>query len=128
MAETSQPQKGNLAERAFRKKYSALCDALAQPHVATRLANKLYSGEIITAETRDAIQTATPPTQQSYLLLQAVEKSIKIDYRRLRKFIRILRKQPVLEPISNQLRQCYSKLYKFINCNNRHVTVCIPLI
>ena len=113
MAETSQPQKGNLAERAFRKKYSALCDALAQAHVATRLAMKLYSGAIITAETRDAIQTATPPAQQAYLLLQAVETSIKIDYRRLRKFIRILRKQPVLEPISNQLRQCYSKLYKF---------------
>ena len=111
MAEGNQPQKRNLAEAAFRKNYAALYDALAQPLVATGLAVKLYSAVIITAETRDAIQTfGIPPAQQASWLLQAVEASIKTDYKRLRKFTRLLKKQPVLEPIAKQLRQCYSKL------------------
>ena len=111
MAERNQPQKRNLAEAAFRKNYAALYDALAQPLVITGLAVKLYSAVIITSETRDAILTSgIPPAQQASLLLQAVEASIKSDYKRLRKFIRVLRKQPVLEPIAKQLRLYYSKL------------------
>ena len=110
MAEGNQPRERNLAAEAFRKNYSALHDALAQPGVAGVLATKLYSGAIITSETRDAVQMSSfTPTQQANCLLQAVESSIKIDHTRLRKFTRVLKKQPVLKPIARQLRQCYSK-------------------
>ena len=110
MAQGNQPQKRNLAAEAFRRNYSALHEALAQPDVAGGLATKLYSGAIITVETKDAVQMPSfTSKQQANLLLQAVEASIKIDHTRLRKFTRELRKQPVLEPIAKQLRQCYRK-------------------
>ena len=110
MAQGNQQQKRNLASEAFRKNYDALNDALAQPDVASGLAIKLYSGAIITVETRDGVQmTGIPPIKQASLLLQAVESSIKIDHTRLRKFTRVLKKKPVLEPIARQLHQCYSK-------------------
>ena len=110
MAEGNQPQKSNLAAEAFMRHYAALHDALAQPGMASRLATKLYDGAIITPETRDAVQTTgITPVQQASRLLQAVETSIRIDYRRLRIFTRLLKKQPVLSPIAKQLRQCYRK-------------------
>ena len=110
MAEGIQPQKSNLAAEAFRRNYSALHDALALPDVASRLVTKLYGGAIITPETRDAVQTTgITPAHQASRLLQAVESSIRIDYRKLRSFVRVLRKQPVLSPIAKQLRQCYRK-------------------
>ena len=110
IAEGKQPQKRNFAAEAFRRNSTALHDALAQPDVASRLATKLYNGAIITVETRDAVQMPSfTPTQQANWLLQAVESSIKIDHTRLRKFTRVLRKQPVLKPIAKQLRQCYRK-------------------
>ena len=106
MAQGNQPQKRNLAAEAFRRNYSALHDALAQPDVAGGLATKL-SGAV---EIRDAVQMPSfTSTQQANLLLRAVESSIKIDHTRLRKFTRVLRKEPVLEPIAKQLRQCYRK-------------------
>ena len=109
MAEGIQPQKGNLAAAALWTNFTALYDALAQPRVATGLAVKLYNGAIITSETRDAIQTPDiSPTQRASLLIQAVESSIKIDHGKLRKFTRVLKKQPLLEPVAKQLRQCYS--------------------
>ena len=110
MAEGNQPQKSNLAAEAFMRHYAALHDALALPDVASMLAIKLYGGAIITPETRDAIQTTgITSAQQASWLLQAVESSIKIDHRRLRKFTRLMRKQSVLSPIATKLRQCYSK-------------------
>ena len=110
MAEGNQPQKRNLAAQAFMESYSALHDALAQPDLASRFATKLYSGAIITPETRDAVQTTSiTPAQQASWLLQAVESSIRIDYTRFRKFTRILKKQSVLKPIAKQLRQRYRK-------------------
>ena len=112
-----QPQKRNLAAEAFRRHYAALHSAIAQPDVAGGLATKLYSGAIITLETRDAVQMPSfTPTQQANLLLQAVESSIKIDHTRLRKFTRLLKKQPVLKPIAKQLRQCYSKFLNVPQC------------
>ena len=112
MAQGNQLQKRNLASEAFRKKYDALSDALAQPDVASWLAIKLYTGAIITVETRDAIQMTAgiTPAKQASLLLQAVESSIKIDHTRLRKFTRLMKKKPVLEPIARQLHQRYSKI------------------
>ena len=110
MAQGNQPQKRNLAAEAFKRSYTTLHDALAQPGVAGGLATKLYCGAIIALETRDAVQTPFfTPTQQANWLLQAVECSIKIDHTRLRKLTRVLRKQPVLVPIAKQLRQCYRK-------------------
>ena len=110
MAQENQPLKENLAAEAFRRNYAALQDALAPPGVASGLAAKLYSGAIITLGTRDAVlMPSFTPTQQANWLLQAVESSIKIDHSRLRKFTRVLRKQPVLVPIAKQLRQCYRK-------------------
>ena len=114
MVRRNQLQKKNLAAEAFRRHYTDLHDALAQPHMANELARKLYNGSIITSETREAIQF-TPgitPRLQADLLLRAVESSITIDHTRLRKFTRVLKKVPVLEPIAKQLRQSYSK---FIN-------------
>ena len=110
MAQGNRPPKKNLAAEAFRRNYTALHDALAQPDVASGLATKLYGGAIITLETRDAVQMPSfTPMHQTNLLLRAVESSIKIDHTRLRKFTRVLRKQPVLKPIAKQLRQCYRK-------------------
>ena len=110
MAQGNQPLKKNLAAEAFRRHYAALHDAIAQPDVASGLAAKLYSGAIIAVETRDAVlMPSFTPTQKADSLLQAVDSSIKIDHTRLRKFTRVLKKQPVLEPIAKQLRQCYRK-------------------
>ena len=115
MVQRNQLQKKNLAAEAFRRHYyTDLHDALAQPHMANELARKLYNGSIITSETSEAIQF-TPgitPRLQADLLLRAVESSITIDHTRLRKFTRVLKKVPVLEPIAKRLRQSYSK---FIN-------------
>ena len=96
---------------AFRRKSDVLRNALTEPDAASRLATKLYSGAaIITSETRDVVQMASfTPMQQTSMLLQAVESSIKTDHTRLRRLIRELRKQPVLKPIAKQLRQCYCK-------------------
>ena len=110
MAQGNQPQKTNLAAEAFRRNYAALHSALAQPDVASGLAVTLYSEAIITLRTRDAVQmTSLTPAEQVNRLLRAVESSIDIDYTRLRKFTRVLRKQPVLQPTAKQLRQCYCK-------------------
>ena len=116
MVQRNQQQKRNLAAQAFRRHYLALHDALAQTNVASdwELARKLYNGSVITSETKEAIQL-TPgitPRQQTDLLLGEVESSINIDHTRLRKFTRVLKKVPVLEPIAKRLRQSYSK---FIN-------------
>ena len=111
MMQRDQLQKKNLAAEAFRRHYTDLHDALAQPHMASELARKLYNGLIITLETREAIQF-TPgitPSLQADLLLRAVESSITIYHTRLRKFTRTLKKVPVLKPIAKRLRQCYSK-------------------
>ena len=115
MAQGNQPLKENLAAEAFRRKYAALHDAIAQPDVSSGLAAKLYSGAIISLKTRDAVQMPSfTPTQKADSLLQAVESSIKIDHTRLRKFTRVLKKQPVLEPIARQLRQCYRKFFNVL--------------
>ena len=111
IAEGNQPKKGNCAAAALWTNFTALYDALAQPPVATGLAAKLCKGAIITSETRDVIQTpGMSPAEQTSLLLQAVESSIQIDYTMFRKFIRLLKKLPVLEPIAKQLHHCYSML------------------
>ena len=105
-----QPQKKRLAAEAFRKNYGALCKALVQPDMASSLAVELYSETIITAESRDAVQVPfNTPTRQAILLLQAMEPFIKIDHTKFRKVTRLLKKQPVLEPIAEQLYQCYRK-------------------
>ena len=112
LAEGIQPQKGNLAAAALWTNFTALYGALVQPRVAAGLALKLYNGAIITSETRDAVQIpGLSPTQRASLLIQAVESSIKIDHARLRKFTRVLRKQPLLEPVAKQLHQCYSTYF-----------------
>ena len=113
MAQGNQPLKRNLAAETFRRNYTSLSDTLAQHDMVGGLARKLYSEAIITSETRDAVQTHIfTPTQQAMWLLQAVESSIKIDHTKLRKFTRVLKKQPVLEPIAKQLHQCYRKFLK----------------
>ena len=113
MAQGNQRQRRNLAADVFRRNYTDLHDAVSQHDVASGLAIKLYSGAIITLETRDAVQTPSfTPAQQASFLLRAVESSIKIDHTRLRKFTRVLKKQPVLKPIAEQLRQCYRKFLK----------------
>ena len=111
MAQGNQLQKRNLASEAFRRNYESLHGALAQPDVASGLAIKLYNGAIITSATREAIQfpASITPRQQADVLLQAVDSSVKIDHTRLRKFTRVLKKEPVLEPIAKRLRQCYSE-------------------
>ena len=124
MAQGNQSQKENLAAEAFRKYYYALHDALAQHDVASRLASELYSAAIITPETRDSVQHPyTTSLDQAIWLLQAVERSIKIDHTRLRKFTRVLEKQPVLEPLARKLHQCYRKFLnalwaQCLNCSS----------
>lgn len=106
----AQAQKEKFAAEAFRKKFSDLHDAIGQPHVVSKLASKLYSEEMITPETRDAVQTTgTAPTKQAYWLLRAVESSIKMNHTVLRKFTCVLKKQPALSPIAKRLHQHYSK-------------------
>ena len=110
MAQGNQPQKRNLAAEAFGRHYAALHSALAQPDVATGLAIKLYNGAVITSEIRDVVQmTSFTPKQQADWLLPVVESSIRTDHTRLRRLIKVLRKQPVLKPIAKQLHQCYRK-------------------
>ena len=118
MAEGSQPRKRNLAGEAFKKNYDALRDALAQSDLASVLATELHSETIIAVHTRDAI-LACSDSSRVFQLLQAVECTIESDHRRLRKFVRVLKKQPDLKPIAKQLRQCYSKFL--------YIVLCLPL-
>ena len=110
MAQGNQVQKRNLAAEAFGRHYDTLHSALAQPDVASGLATKFYNGAIITSEIRDVVQmTSFTPKQQADWLLPVVESSIRTDHRKLRRLIKVLRKQPVLKPIAKQLHQCYRK-------------------
>jgi hypothetical protein len=111
MAQGNQVQKRNLAAEAFGRHYDTLHSALAQPDVASGLATKFYNGAIITSEIRDVVQmTSFTPKQQADWLLPVVESSIRTDHRKLRRLIKVLRKQPVLKPIAKQLHQCYRDL------------------
>ncbi len=112
MAQGNQPQKRDLAAKAFMRTYAALHNAIAQPDVPNWFAVQLYSDTIITRETRDAVQTSPTPIQQASLLLQGVESSIKTDYTRLWTVTKLLKKQPVLKPIAKKLLQRYRK---FVN-------------
>ena len=107
----------NLASDAFRTHYDTLYSALAsQPDVVRGLSAKLYKRVVITQDTRDSIQLTvgiTPGHRASSLLL-AVESSIRIDPRKLRRFVRVLRKMPTLKPVADALQQCYSK-YRIYN-------------
>ena len=102
------------AADAFRINYADLHSALSSPTLPCRLASNLYKSEIITADTRDAVQftLGISPAQQAAKLLQAVESSIKMDQRRLQQFIRELKKENALKPIALKLCQNLdSKLY-----------------
>ena len=109
MAEKAQR---NLASVAVREHYDTLHSAISQPTLVIEVASKAYKWVLITRETRDAIQftTGISPGQRAALLLQAVESAIQIDYRNLRQFVRLLRKEPTLKPIAKALQTSYSKL------------------
>ena len=83
----AQRSKRNLAaDTSFWKNYDNLHSAFALPNVTSALASKLYEREIITAETKDAVQLTSgiTPLDRAATLLQAVESSIKLDHRRFR--------------------------------------------
>ena len=100
-----------IALDAFRELYVTLYDAIAQPNLTHRLAARLYQRLLITRETRDAVHhtTGVSPGQQAALLLRAAEASIQMDHRRLRSFVRVLRRESSLKPVAEALRQRYSE-------------------
>ena len=108
----------NLASDAFRKHYDTLYSALSsQPDTVLGLTVKLYKRVVITQDTRDSIQLTTgiTPGHRASTLLLAVESSIRIDRRNLRKFVRILRKEPTLKSVADALQQSYSKYRIIVN-------------
>ena len=99
------------ASLAFRKHYDTLQTAISTPDLVNSLASKLYKRLLITKETRDAVQftTGISPMDKAAMLLQAVESTIQIDKHCLFRFVRLLKKQPILKPFAEKLRKEYSK-------------------
>ena len=108
----------NLASDAFRKHYDTLYSALAsQPDTVLGLTAKLYKRVVITQDTRNSIQLTTgiTPGHRASRLLLAVESSFRNNRRNLRQFIRVLRKEPTLKSIADELQQSYSKYRIIVN-------------
>jgi len=102
-------EQGPSAEKlAFRQHSSDLIYAIGDPDV---LSWKLYSNDLISANTRDEIVAKQTKQQKSSVLLAAVERKIKVDPSVFHGLVGLLREQddPVLRREGERLQETYRK-------------------
>ena len=113
LARNEEPKRENLASAAFREQYANFYSSISQPALPEKLATKLYSKAIITREARDSVVSVTgpgvTPAYRASTLLQIVESAIASEYRNLRRFVRIVKREDVLRPLAEKLYHRYSK-------------------
>jgi len=102
-------EQGPSAEKlAFRQHSSDLIYAIGDPDV---LSWRLYSNDLISANTRDEIVAKQTKQQKSSVLLAAVERKIKVDPSVFHGLVELLREQddPVLRREGERLQETYRK-------------------
>lgn len=102
-------EQGPSAEKlAFRQLCGDLIYAIGDPDV---LSWKLYSNDLISANTRDEIVAKQTKQQKSSVLLAAVERKIKVDPSVFHGLVGLLREQddPVLRREGERLQETYRK-------------------
>ena len=97
----------NIALKAFIKCFNELHTAIL-PHTKW-LAEKVSAQRIISKEFL-ILGTVSKPSQNASLLLSNIQSAISKDYRCLRRFVRVLKKQESLKSVAESLITSYRKL------------------
>lgn len=102
--------KKNLAQEAFKRHISDLQRAV-NPDNVTWLSKKLSAKRIISKETCTTILLGLDlqPHESTFRLLSAVQSSIGTDYHCLRRFVRVLKREPLLRDTAERLQRTYCK-------------------
>jgi len=102
--------KKNLAQEAFKRHISDLQRAV-NPDNVTWLSKKLSAKRIISKETCTTILLGLDlqPHESTFRLLSAVQSSIGADYHCLRRFVRVLKREPMLRDTAERLQRTYCK-------------------
>lgn len=107
-ASTTLLRRENLALKAFIKCFNELHTAI-QPHTKW-LMKKVSAQQIIYKEFCDSL-VLTPSSQSVSILLSLIQSAISDDYRCLRRFVRVLKKQESLIAVAESLITSYRKLH-----------------
>ena len=97
----------NIALKAFIKCFNELQTAIL-PHTKW-LAEKVSAQQIISKECLN-LGTVSNPSQNASILLCHIQSAISKDYRYLRRFVRVLKKQESLKSVAESLITSYRKL------------------
>ena len=99
----------NVASEALRQRYDSLAAAIAQPALLNKLASKLYNAALIVKETRDYVHCTegVTPYKKAVAVLKAVECTVASNPKCLRRFVRVLKKQPTLQTCAERLYEQY---------------------
>lgn len=102
--------KKNLAQEAFKRHIGDLQRAV-NPDTVTWLSKKLSAKRIISKETCTTILLGhdLQPHESTFRLLSAVQSSIGADYHCLRRFVRVLKREPLLRDTAERLQGTYCK-------------------
>jgi len=118
LASSEQPKRENLASTAFREQYADFYSSISQPALPEKLATKLYSKAMITSGARDSVVSVTgpgvTPAYRALTLLQIVETAIASEYKNLRRFVRVVKREDVLRPLAEKLYHRYSKPFQCV--------------
>ena len=103
------PGRENLALKAFIKCFNEVHSAIL-PHTKW-LAEKVSAKLIIPKESCDSLLLGPVlhPSQSASILLSLIQSAISKDYRCLRRFVRVLKKQENLKPVAENLIRSYRK-------------------
>jgi len=122
----------NVASEALRQRYDSLATAIAQPALLDKLASKLYNAALIVKETRDYVHCTEgmTPYKKAVAILKAVECTIAGNSKCLRRFVRVLKKEPTMQTCAERLYEQYrtfhcrvlSTFYKCIDCQHLNET------
>ena len=98
----------NIALKAFVNCFNELQTAIL-PHTKW-LMKKVSAQQIISKEFCDSL-VLKPSIQSASILLSLIQSAISVDYRCLRRFVRVLKKQESLIAVAESLITNYRKLH-----------------
>ena len=95
--------------KAFREISGDLIEFIEDPHI---LAWKLYSKKLIEKDVREKATLKTVPrSEQCMAIVEALERKIGLEPKRLCDFLEVLRNDESTLPFYQQLNAVYSELY-----------------
>ena len=86
---------------SFKQHFAVLSDSIQNP---TKLANRLFSANLLSRDTRKKISDTTPTEQSVSLLLNSSETMISMTPQNFYKFVDELEKDASMQHLCNKLR------------------------